>query len=216
VRAAAFRPPVTLVGRYLELVPLETSHAAALLHAARDPEVSRFLVAPIGPGLGDVQSLIALLLRHQEEGHELAFVTRLRRERTVVGASRFIHLDVENGSVEIGGTFLDSEYWRSPLNTDAKLAMLRHAFEVGGAHRVWLQTDVRNVRSQAAIARLGAVREGVHREDRLLSSGSYRSSVVFSILSSEWPTVRSDLEAKLGRPWSPPPAAVGPRPTDGP
>ena len=203
MRPERFRPPLTLAGRHVELVPLQRSQAAALRQAARDPEVSRFLVHPVGPTLEDVQALVDLLLDRQATGTDLAFATRLRATGDVVGMSRFLHIDPEDDSVEIGGTFLDSTYWRSPLNTDAKLAMLRFAFEDASVHRVWLQTDLRNERSQAAIARLGAVREGTHREDRRLPNGVYRSSVVFSILASEWPPVRERLEAALRRDWRP-------------
>ena len=192
---------MTLSGRYVELVPLDSSQVTALHQAARDPEVSRYLVHPVGPSVDDVQRLVEALLARQSSGSELAFVTRRRTTGGLVGMTRFIHIDAENDSVEIGGTFLDSAYWRTPFNTDAKLAMLRFAFDEAAVHRVWLQTDQRNVRSQAAIVRLGAVREGIHREDRRLTTGFYRSSVVFSILASEWPEARSKLEAVLERPW---------------
>jgi N-acetyltransferase len=216
VRAEAFRPPQTLRGRYVELVPLELSHLEGLLHAARDPEVSRYLVAPIGPARAEAEGTLRLLLERQRTGTDLAFTTRRRTTGAIVGMTRFLHINPEDDSVEIGGTFLDSVYWRSPLNTDAKLAQLRHAFDEGEAHRVTLQTDLRNERSQRAIARLGAVREGLHREDRRLGENRYRTSVVFSILRSEWPAVRLRLEAALERPWSgagigePSPTAPGP------
>jgi len=202
MRAEAFRPPLTLTGRYVELVPLERSHVPALLHAARDPEVSRYLVRPVGPALADVERLVDWVLEHQAAGGALAFTTVLRETHTVVGMSRFLDINPDDDSVQIGGTFLEPAFWRSPLNTDAKLEMLRYAFETGEVHRVWLQTDVRNERSQAAIARLGAVREGVLREDRRFPNGTYRSSVVFSILAGEWPKVRERLSAARERPWT--------------
>jgi len=202
-----FRPPLTLTGTYVDLVPLKLSHAAELLAAGRDPEVQRYLARGLGTTLEHARAQIGVLLDRQRTGSDLPFATRLRSTGRVVGMSRYLHIDPENESVEIGGTFLDRHYWRTPLNTDAKLAMLRHAFEVAKAHRVSLQTDLRNRRSQAAIKRLGAVREGVFREDRLLPSGYRRSSVVYSILAGEWSVVRESLESALRRPWrgSPPP-----------
>jgi N-acetyltransferase len=211
VRSERFRPPVTLAGRYVELVPLDRAHAPALQQAARDPEVSRFLIHQVGPSVEAVAALLGMVLQRQSSGTDLAFTTRLRTTGAVVGMTRFLHIDPENDSVEIGGTFLDSAFWRTPLNTDAKLAMLRYAFDEGGAHRVWLQTDVRNERSQAAITRLGAVREGVLREDRRVPSGRYRTSIIFSILASEWPDVRRRLEASLERPWTDAAGRSGPR-----
>lgn len=210
MRPERFRPPVVLEGTYVRLVPLERSHAPALLYAARDPEVDRFLARPVGRTVPEVEATIDLLLRDQAVGTALPFATTLRSSSTVVGMTRYLRLDPENDAVEIGGTFLDSRYWRSPLNTDAKLAMLRYAFEDAQVHRVSLQTDLRNERSQAAIARLGAVREGVLREDRQLPRGYHRSSVIFSLLAQEWPTARRKLETALARPWSPSPPANPP------
>lgn len=200
-----WRPPFTLGGRYVELVPMERAHVAAIAEAARDPEVIRFLAQPPGPTVADAEALVATLLERQRQGTDVPFTTRLRATGEVVGMTRYLHLDLDNDAVEIGGTFVRRDLWRSPVNTDAKLAMLRHAFEVGGAHRVVLQTDLRNLRSQSAIARLGAVREGEHREDRRLPDGYRRTSVVFSILEPEWPAVRERLSAALDRPWSPGP-----------
>jgi N-acetyltransferase len=208
MRPERFRPPITLRGRYVDLVPLERAHAPELLAALRDPAVQRYLARPVGTTLAEVEATVDFLLAHQAAGTDVPFATRLRSSRTVVGMTRFLRLDPENDSVDIGGTYFDSRYWRTPLNTDAKLAMLRHGFEVAEVHRVSLQTDLRNARSQAAIARLGAVREGVLREDRHLPDGYYRSSVLFSILVAEWPAVRDRLEEKLARPWNP--AAAGP------
>ena len=207
---ARFRPPLTLAGRYVELVPLRAADVPDLHRAANDPDVRRYLVLAPGPELADAEASVATLLRRQRAGTDLPFTTRLKATGQVMGMTRFLHIDPENDSVEIGGTLVDRRYWRSPVNTDAKLTMLRHAFEAARVHRVSLQTDLRNLRSQAAIARLGAVREGVHREDRLLSDGFRRSSVVFSILASEWPAVRDRLARALDRPWEPGSTAAGP------
>ena len=206
MRPERFRPPIRLSGRYVDLLPLERAHAPGLLAALRDPEVQRYLARPVGTTLAEVEATVDFLLGHQTAGTDVPFATRLRSSGTIVGMTRYLRLDPENDSVDIGGTYLDSRYWRTPLNTDAKLTMLRHAFDAGEVHRVSLQTDLRNTRSQAAIARLGAVREGVLREDRHLPSGYYRSSVLFSILAAEWPEIRHRLEAKLVQPWDPDPA----------
>jgi RimJ/RimL family protein N-acetyltransferase len=203
VRAARFRPPVTLEGQYVRLLPLEPSHAPSILEAAGDPDVQRYLGRPVGTTLPEVEATIEFLLEKQASGTDLPFATSLRANGAVVGMTRFLRLDPENDTVDIGGTFLARRFWRTPLNTDAKLAMLRYAFDEGGAHRVSLQTDLRNERSQAAIARLGAVREGILREDRHLPDGYRRSSVIFSILVGEWPSVCRRLEAALAPPWSP-------------
>ena len=203
MRPESFRPPVTLEGRFVRLVPLERAHAAALWVAGRDPEVFRYLVNGGGSTELDMEQLIALLLRRQADGTDLAFTTLRAKDGVPVGMTRFLHIFREHDAVEVGGTWLDSRYWRTPFNTESKLLLLTHAFEREGAHRVCLQTDQRNLRSQRAIERIGGVREAVLREDRLLSDGTYRTSVFYAILRSEWPEVRARLEERLARPWTP-------------
>lgn len=198
-----FRPPVTLKGRSLELVPLERAHAAGLAHAGRDPEIWKYL--RIGPGhppsVVEMEAFVDELLGYQTEGELLPFTMTLLPERSIVGTIRFLDIDRANRAVEVG-TWIDSRYWRSPLNTEAKLLMLRYAFEEEGVHRVQLKTDSRNVRSQRAIERLGAVFEGALREVHLVRNRYFRTSLYYSILASEWPGVRRRLEERLATPWN--------------
>jgi N-acetyltransferase len=204
MRPDAFRKPLTLSGRYVELVPLTPAHTAPLWQPASRPEVSQYL--RVGPPRTEAEmaGMIATLLEAQRAGTDLPFATLLLPSRRPVGMTRFLRIDRPNDGAEIGGTWIDPSLWRTPVNTEAKLLMLRHAFEVEHVHRIQLQTDSRNERSQRAIARLGAVREGVLREDVLLPSGYRRSSVYFSILAPEWPSVRARLESFLARDWVPP------------
>ncbi len=208
MRPDGFRTPLTLSGRYVELVPLEWAHADALRLPAGRPEVTEFLRTGPMRSRADVEALVRTLLAAQRAGTDLPFTTCLLPARRPIGMTRFLRIDPGNDSVEIGGTWIDPALWRTPVNTEAKLLMLRHAFDVERVHRVQLQTDARNERSQRAIARLGATREGVLREDVVLPDGYRRSSVYFSILASEWPSVRPRLESFLARDWSPP-RAIG-------
>lgn len=198
-----FHPPVTLHGRYLELVPLERSHAAGLAAAGRDPEVWQYL--RIGPGhpptVAEMTAFVDQLLGMQAAGELLAFTILLLPSRTPVGIIRFLDIDRPDRSVELG-TWLDSRYWRSPLNSEAKLLMLGYAFEQEEVHRVQLKTDSRNVRSQRAIERLGAVPEGALREAHLVRGDYFRTSLYYSILAPEWPAVKNRLEGSLARPWA--------------
>jgi RimJ/RimL family protein N-acetyltransferase len=200
VRDQAFRPPVTLRGAHVTLVPLEARYRDAYVEAGRDPEVHRYLFNPPGRTPEEVAEYIATLLRRQAEGTDLPFSVQRNPGHRIVGGARFLHIDRAQGSAEIG-TWLDSEVWRTPVNTEIKFLLLRFAFEGEGAHRIALQTDLRNERSQRAISRLGATREGVLREDRVAPGGHRRSSVVYSILADEWPSVRRRLERELARPW---------------
>jgi len=207
--ADGFRSPLALSGRYIELVPLSLDHAAELARAAADPEVGRFLRDPPGPTEAITAALIRLVLADQANGTDLAFATRLRPAGPAIGMTRYLRIDRPNHAVEIGGTWIDPRYWRTPVNTESKLLLLRHAFDDERVHRVQIQTDLRNERSQRAIERLGAVREAVLREDVRLRTGYVRSSVIYSILESEWPAVRRRLEEALARPSNLPPPAPG-------
>jgi RimJ/RimL family protein N-acetyltransferase len=200
----SFRTPVTLTGQWVRLVPLVAEHATALQAAARDPEVRRYLLHSPGESLEEMRSLIALRLERQKLGVELPFATILTADDRPIGMTAYLHIDRTNRSVEVGGTWLDSAFWRTPVNTESKYLLFRHAFETQKVHRVSLQTDILNERSQRAIERLGAVREAVFREDKIRPDGSFRTSVVYGILASEWPRVRVGLEAALARDWRAP------------
>jgi N-acetyltransferase len=200
--ANSFRRPISLTGRYVELVPMEASHRDALFAASRDPAVFRYLRVGAVPTPEAMGHVIELIESERAAGTALPFTVRILPEHRAIGQTRFLRVDRENQSVEIGGTWIASEFWRTAVNTESKWLMLRHAFETERAHRVQLQTDSRNERSQTAIARLGASREGVLREDVQLPDGHVRSSVYFSILEPEWPAVRARLESSLERPWT--------------
>jgi N-acetyltransferase len=201
VTGNGFHPPVVLEGLRVRLVPLSREHIPELARAGRDPEIWRYL--RIGPGrtLEEMTALVEFHLREQEKGTVLPFTVRVRPDGRVAGIVRYLEIDRENLSVEIG-TWLDPAFWRSPVNTELKLLTMRYAFEDEGVHRFQLKTDVRNERSQRAIERLGAQREGTVREHILRPDGEYRSSIYYSLLASEWPAARARLEAMLARPWS--------------
>jgi len=208
----SFRTPLTLTGRWIRLVPLGLEHSTALRAAAKDPEIGRLMLNGPGTTMDEMRAFIALVLERQAEGTDLAFTTVLNAGARPVGMTRFLNIDRFNRSVEIGGTWLDSALWRTPINTESKYLLLRHAFETEKVHRVSIQTDLRNERAQRAIARLGAVREAVFRDDKLLRDGTFRTSVLYGIVASEWPHVKEGLEAKLARAWSSP--ETGPEGTD--
>jgi N-acetyltransferase len=197
-----FRAPVELVGTRLRLVPLSLEHASALARAGRDPEIWRLLLAGLRTTPERMAAQIAELLTLQAAGSDLPFTILRADNGTPIGMTRFLTIDRPNRTVEVGGTWLDSAYWRTPFNTEMKRLMLSHAFETEHVRRVQLKTDLRNVRSQRAIERIGAVREGILREHLQLPDGFVRSSIMYSVLASEWPTVRARLDELLGRPWS--------------
>ncbi len=211
MRPESFRSPVELKGAHVRLVPLQPSHAEALASVWANPDVHRYLIGLVpGPDRTDLHPLVDYLLSVQDRGTDLAFTTIRTSDGRPIGMTRYLHIDRPNDAVEIGGTWLDPSCWRTPCNTESKLLLLRHAFETEGVHRVCLQTDARNERSQAAIARIGARREAVLRDDRRLAENGFRSSVFFRILRRDWPAIERALTAKLERP----PAETGPLPVE--
>jgi RimJ/RimL family protein N-acetyltransferase len=130
---------------------------------------------------------------------QLAFAQRLAGTGQLVGTTSFYEIDPGRSAVAIGHTWLARPYWRTGLNTESKLLMLRHAFETLQAERVVWHTDIRNLRSQAAIERLGATREGVLRHHRRRPDGSLRDTVQYSMVRQEWADARARLVAALER-----------------
>ncbi|WP_327636255.1 GNAT family N-acetyltransferase [Kribbella sp. NBC_00482] len=128
-----------------------------------------------------------------------AYVVRLVADGTVVGTSSLADIDVANEEIHLGYTGYAPVVWGTAVNPAAKLLLLEHAFETCGFGRVKIQTGSKNTRSQAAIAKLGATREGVLRRHKRMADGSFRDTVVFSILADEWPDVRKRLEDRISR-----------------
>jgi len=156
-------------------------------------------VVPRPQGLAGYEGYIRWALDQAVLGQQLPFVVIRRADGEVVGTTRYAHVDPANRTIEIGYTWYGKGARRTPVNTESKLLLLTHAFETLAANRVWLQTDKRNERSQAAIARLGAVREAELRNERILADGTLRTSVVFSVIGGEWPGTRGRLLRLLGR-----------------
>ncbi|MBL9188130.1 MAG: GNAT family N-acetyltransferase [Opitutaceae bacterium] len=191
--------PVTLPGRAVRLEPLAEAHHAALERNGAEAEIWRWMTFPSAEPRAMARAWCAKLGAMQARGEAVAFaIVDTARGEAVGGTVLFDHAE-EHKRVEIGYTWLARTAWRTAINTEAKFLLLRHAFETLGLNRVQLKTDARNARSQAAIARLGAVREGVWRSHMILPDGWVRDSVVFSILAAEWPAVKSKLERLMDR-----------------
>lgn len=179
------------------LEPLRADHAQALFDAGNDPDVWRYMPAGRPRTVADVDAFIRRALTAAAAGTELPFAIIDRTSGGPVGSTRFLEINPGNRSLEIGATWLARPAQRTSINTECKYLLLRHAFESLGMVRVQLKTDGRNLQSQAAIQRIGGVREGVLRRSRILSDGFIRDTVYFSILDHEWPQVRASLERRL-------------------
>jgi RimJ/RimL family protein N-acetyltransferase len=188
--------PVTLEGTHVRLEPLVESHHAALCEVGLDPELWRLIPYRVTTEQ-EMRAYIVTALYEETIGTSLPFATVERASGKVIGATRYMNIDVANQRVEIGGTWVAPPWQRTAVNTEAKYLMLRHAFEVLGCVRVELKTDALNSRSRNAILRIGAREEGTLRRHKLTWTGRFRDTVYFSILDSEWPQVKADLETRL-------------------
>jgi RimJ/RimL family protein N-acetyltransferase len=207
----AFRSTIPLEGPHVRLLPLSVSDLPDLTAAGSAPEIWPLLRIRHGNTPEGMAGLVDDLLGLQTAGEVMPFTVRLVSSGRAIGVARYLDIDRTNHWVEVG-TWLHPSVWRTPVNTELKLLLLRHAFEDEHVHRVQLKTDDRNVRSQRAIERLGAVYEGERREHYLLPDGTYRTSKYYSILATEWPGVREHLDDLLRRPWPDIPDFVPPRP----
>jgi N-acetyltransferase len=199
-------PP--LAGKHVRLEPLTLEHVPALVAAINeDPASFRFSTAPdsevaMSAWVGDA-------LAGREAGRELPFATYSRAHERIVGSTRFYelerwrsstgnpHPDRNPDACMIGYTWLGASAQRTACNTEAKLLMLSHAFDIWRVHRVAFRMDARNARSRSAVARLGAKFEGIRRAERLAADGTVRDSAFYSILAAEWPAVKEDLIRRL-------------------
>jgi RimJ/RimL family protein N-acetyltransferase len=191
--------PLTLRGRFLTLEPIEERHAPDLFAVMQDEEVCRYLAWPPPTTLDETLELVREARGTMARGQSLVFAQVWNASGRAIGSTRLLDVRPADRQVEIGATFLDRAHWRTPANTESKLLFLTYCFERLGCVRVALKTDGRNVRSQKAIARLGAVREGVLRR-HMRVRGYQRDTVYFSILDDEWPAVKARLQARLDGP----------------
>jgi RimJ/RimL family protein N-acetyltransferase len=190
--------PVTLAGRHVRLEPLSRAHLDALWEAAADPDLWRHTLTRIA-NREDLSAYVEAALADQARGTALPFATVDLASGRVAGSTRFANASPVDRRVEIGYTFVARPFQRTAVNTEAKLLMLRHAFDVWGCVRVELKTAARNARSRAAIRRLGAVEEGILRRHARMHDGTWRDTVFHAILDHEWPAVRARLEERLAR-----------------
>ncbi len=192
--------PVSIEGKHVRLEPLRPEHATLLWEIAKDHLDDLFRWIPYRlQTLNDFQALNRHILEEQERGVSVPFVTVERGSNAIVGTTRYMNMDLANRKVEIGSTWIAPKWQRTVINTEAKYLMLRHAFESWKCLRVELKTDAMNQRSRNAILRLGAKEEGTLRKHMLTWSGRQRDSVYFSILDTEWPQVKAEMDRKLQR-----------------
>ncbi|BCJ54834.1 hypothetical protein Asp14428_63090 [Actinoplanes sp. NBRC 14428] len=184
-------------GKHVALEPLAPAHVHGLLTALADDEVWEFLPSPKPRTHEEMAEQVALAAEQQWAGERISWAQCDPATGEVMGMTSYHDVDEEKGALGIGHTILGRRWWRTGVNTEAKLLLLERAFVVLGAERVFWYTDIRNERSQRAIARLGASRDGVIRRHRLRPDGTWRDSVLFAMTVDEWPAARERLRTRL-------------------
>jgi RimJ/RimL family protein N-acetyltransferase len=190
-----------LEGTTIKLVPMDESHVEGLARVLRNPNIWEFTWRKITSD-EQVQDLIATGFANQKNGSQIPYVIIEQASGQVVGTTRIMHPDLIHRNAEIGCTWISPEYWRTSVNTEAKSLLLHYCFEELRLIRVEFTVVKTNLRSQRAVERLGAVREGVLRQHRIRSDGSIHDNVVFSILDKEWPSVKENLHYLLNEKYS--------------
>ena len=188
--------PVTLEGRRVRLEPLTLTHVDPLCEIGLEPEIWRFTASRV-TNRDEMRDFVQQALDWQRAGTAIPFATIDRESRRLVGTTRFANIAIEHRRAEIGWTWITPAFQRTHVNTEAKYLMLQHAFETLGWIRVELKTSALNVKSRAAILRIGATEEGTLRRHMVNADGTRRDSVYFSVIDEEWPMVKQRLEERL-------------------
>ena len=189
--------PCVLEGDFVRLEPLRPSHSGAVLEAAQKMDWAWFLT-PLR-SMQDVERRIQVGMEGEGRNQEFVFAVLLKEDRRVIGCTAYLTVVARHKRAEIGSTWYVTEMQGTFVNPECKFLLLRHAFEDWGAVRMQLTTDVNNLHSQRAIAKLGARFEGVLRNHGIRPDGSVRDAMLYSITAAEWPGVKSGLIRRLQR-----------------
>jgi len=188
--------PITLSGKHIRLEPMRPLYAQALLEAGRDEAIWTWM--PARPVTAETMDRwIQNAMEAESQVREYPFVVVRLEDNRVIGSTRYLDVQEDDRTVEIGWTWYTPDAWGGVVNPEAKYLLMRHAFDDWRAIRVALKTDINNLHSQAAIKKLGARYEGTLRNQRIRQDGSYRDTVIFSVIESEWPSVKLGLEQRI-------------------
>jgi RimJ/RimL family protein N-acetyltransferase len=191
--------PVRLTGSIVCLEPLSEAHVPDLAVVGKDEAIWQFLPYGNINTEAKMSEHVKMLLARASRGTDLPFAVVLLESNQPIGCSRYLEIREDQRALEIGGTWYGRAYQRSGVNTECKYLLIKHAFETLGCIRVQFKTDARNQRSQKSLERIGAVKEGTLRKQMITADGHVRDSIYYSIIESEWPSVKAKLEEKLER-----------------
>jgi RimJ/RimL family protein N-acetyltransferase len=194
-----FLENINLEGERVSLIPLSHEvNIEELYLAAKNDDIWTYLPNKVRI-LNDLKKIVGESLKAKEQGLEYPFVVYDNELKTLVGSTRFLNISIPNKNLEIGWTWYSPEVWRTKVNTECKYLLLKYCFEELNLIRVQFKADIRNTRSNNAIQRIGAFREGELRQDRILNDGFRRNAYIYSIIDTEWSEVKKKLEEHLAR-----------------
>lgn len=191
--------PITLIGNHVRLVPMTEAHIAGLAEIGIGQNFWDFMLYGEIKTESDMRNWVLDILSRAAKGTDLPFAAIHLASGRVAGATRYLNIMPKDRGLEIGGTWYGLDFQHTPVNTECKFLLLTHAFETLKCIRVQLKTDARNERSQKAIERIGATKEGILRNHMILPDGRFRDSVFYSILDSEWAEVKRNLEVLMAK-----------------
>lgn len=191
--------PLTLQGKHVRLEPMTEAHVPGLAEIGIGQTFWDFMLYGNMETEEDMRNWVVDILNRAEKGTDLPFVAVHLASGRVAGATRYLNIMPKDRGLEIGGTWYGADFQRTPVNTECKYLLLTHAFETLKCIRVQLKTDKRNERSQKAIERIGAKKEGILRNHMILPDGRYRDSVFYSILDTEWADVKKNLQGMMAK-----------------
>jgi len=189
--------PIILTVKHAELRPMELGDVDALYEVAQHSGIWQYMPMNV-QSIEDMKQFVIKALEAKEIGLVYPFVVVDCRTGNIIGSTRFLSISFPYRHLEIGTTWLTPTYWKSKINTECKYLLLTYCFETLNLIRVQLKTDSRNIRSQKAIEKIGAKKEGIMRNQMFMPDGYYRDSVLYSIIESEWPEAKGKLEEMLG------------------
>lgn len=190
--------PITLEGQHIRLEPLTLDHEQGLIDAASDGELWNLWYTTV-PDPDHTKAYIKTALAEQQAGKSVPFVIINKPHNKIVGTTRYMNIESGVRRLEIGSTWYAQSVQRTGINTECKYELLRHAFETLHCIAVEFRTHRMNEASRKAILRLGALEDGILRNHRIMADGTMRDTVVYSILNTEWPTIKSHLTFKLNK-----------------
>jgi len=189
--------PITLQGKHVRLEPLREAHVKGLTEIGAGQDFWNFMLYGNIATEDDMRNWIRDIMSRAEKGTDLPFAVIHLASGRVAGATRYLNVVAKDRGLEVGGTWYGTDFQRTAVNTECKYLLLTHAFETLACIRVQIKTDLINFRSQKAIERIGAKKEGVLRNHMILPDGRYRDSIFYSIIDTEWVEVKKRLENML-------------------